>query len=332
MTRRAWLVATVSAAILYGASYQQFRFFTLADPGGATDAVHYVAMAKGERPSEPEIRHYRWVTPAAASLVMPITRQLVVDDDELGLRLAFYLVNLAFSLVACLALFWLLQAMGFSTALGLLGVCAFASSRITVLVTGTPLVDAGYFCAVALLVCLTVQRRVTPLAALMPVLILLKATTIPFLLLPLLTPLRHRWVIWVGLLAAAASFVSSGQILSNIYGDSDASYVGTLVEHAVALPHTASRLFTWSGVYDLQNGFSLWLPLAVAGAWLNARHRTRDVPLVVVATVPIAFGFALLSGNFGRMFFAAFPAVISFALIAVEHVMTGPAPADATPV
>ena len=60
------VVTAFAAAILYGSTYQQFRFFTLADPGGAADAVHYVGMAQGERPADPEIRHYRLLTPAAA--------------------------------------------------------------------------------------------------------------------------------------------------------------------------------------------------------------------------------------------------------------------------
>jgi hypothetical protein len=62
------------------------------------------------------------------------------------------------------------------------------------------------------------------------------------------------------------------------------------------------------------------LPLSVAGGWLNRRHRYHQVPIFIVATVPIAVGLALLSGNLGRMLFAAFPAVIAYALISVEHV------------
>ena len=61
--------------------------------------------------------------------------------------------------------------------------------------------------------------------------------------------------------------------------------------------------------------------MSMIGALLNARYRYHEVPLVVIATVPIAFVLALLSGNTGRMFFAAFPAVISYSLITVEHVM-----------
>jgi hypothetical protein len=40
----------------------------------------------------------------------------------------------------------------------------------------------------------------------------------------------------------------------------------------------------------------------------------------MIAAVAIAIAAALLSGNLGRMFFAGFPVVIAYALIAVEHV------------
>ena len=79
-------------------------------------------------------------------------------------------------------------------------------------------------------------------------------------------------------------------------------------------------MFTPAGIHDVQHGFSLFLPLSVIGAVLNARYRYHEVPVVVIATVPIAGVLALLSGNTGRMFFAAFPAVIVYALISVEHV------------
>jgi len=317
------LVTAFSAAVLYGSTYQQFRFFSLDRPGGAADAIHYVEMAQGVLPTDPEVQHYRWVTPAAAHLVEPLAYQ-IAGDQELSIRLAFYLVNFAFSLVACVALFRLLQAMSYSPLVALLGVCAFASSRVTVLVTATPLVDAAYFCAIAILVCLTVEKRVFALALMMPVLVLTKETIIPFLLLPFLTGMRKAPAIWAGLAAAAAAFVISGQVVESYYSGEDAAVVATILEHAGELGQTARQLFTFSGVHDLQNGFSLLLPLSGVGAWLNGRHRYHDVPLVVVATVPIALGLALLSGNTGRMLFAAFPAVIAYALITVEHVARAP--------
>jgi len=313
------LVTAFAAAILYGSTYQQFRFFNLDHPGGATDAILYVALARGEQPTDPEVRHYRWVTPAAARLVEPLAARLV-GHHELSIRLAFYLVNFSLSLLACVMLFRLLQALEFSLLLSLLGVSAFAASRITVLVTATPLVDAGYFCAIAVIACLTLERKALLLALLLPALILTKETIIPFLVLPLFTNLRKSPAVWVGLAAAAAAFVISGQVVGSFASGDRAAYGATVLEHLGELGPTASRLLTVSGVHDFQNGFSLLLPLGVAGAWLNARYHYHAIPLFIVATAPLAFGLALLSGNIGRMFFAAFPAVIAYALIAVEHV------------
>lgn len=313
------LVTTFAAAILYGSTYQQFRFFSLDRPGGAIDAIHYVEMARGEPVTDPEIRHYRWVTPWTAQLVEPLAARLV-GHNELSVRLAFYLVNFSLSLIACVAVFRLLQVLGYSLPLSLLGVCAFASSRITVLVTATPLVDAGYFCAIALVVCAVVENKPRRVALLLPLTMLAKETIIPFLVLPLFTGLRKSPAVWGGLAAIPIAFLMKRIIAEGFHLGEDASYVATVLEHVGELGPTASRLLTWSGLHDLQNGFSLLLPLSAVGAWLNARHHYHLIPRVVVATVPIAFGLALLSGNLGRMFFAAFPAVIAYALIAVEHV------------
>lgn len=311
------LVGLFAAAVLYGATYQSFRFFDPNAPGGATDALHYIAMAEGSVPSEPEIRHYRWVTPGAARLLRPITLALV--GDELATRLAFYIVNFSFSLVAAIALFAMLRTLGFSILISLLGMCAFASSRVIALVTGTPLVDAGYFCFIAVISCLLVANRGTALALLIPLFALGKETILPFLLLPLLTRMRSSRVLWAGYACAGLGLFVKVMAIDRAYASENPGVSTTVLEHVAELPATALRLATIGGLHDLLHGFSLLLPLAVAGAWLNARHHYRRVPLVITATIPIAFGLALLSGNMGRMFFAAFPAVIAYVLITVEH-------------
>lgn len=314
------LVVAVASSVLYGSTYQQFRFFSPADPGGAADAIHYIDVANRHPPADTEIRHYRVLTPTAAHLVQPLARMIVADDD-LSIRLAFYMVNFSFSLVACVALFRILQLLKYSPLLGLLGVCAFAGSRVTSLVTGTPLVDASYFCGIAIVVWLTLEKQALALACALPLVVLGKETVIPFLLLPLLSDLRRKPVLWLGLAAAAVAFVVKAQVVRGYYSGEDASYVAAVLEHARDSGATISRLLTLSGLHDLQHGFSLLLPLSVLGAWLNARHGYHAVPLAVIATVPLAFGLAMLSGNTGRMFFAAYPAVIAYALITVEHVI-----------
>lgn len=135
--------------------------------------------------------------------------------------------------------------------------------------------------------------------------------------------MRKRPPVWAGLIASLIALYVSAQVVRGYYSGDPASMT-TIAEHAGELGTTVRRLFTLTGLHDFQNGFSLLLPMAVAGAWLNARHRVRRIPPFVIATVPIAFGLALLSGNFGRMFFAAFPAVIAYALITVECVAGRP--------
>ena len=83
----------------------------------------------------------------------------------------------------------------------------------------------------------------------------------------------------------------------------------------------------WGAAMSTDTALALGVLALVAPGGTRLRLRLLTVAvvddlvaLVVIATVPIALGLALLSGNFGRMFFAAFPAVIAYALIAVEHV------------
>ena len=309
--------------VLYGSTFQSFRFFNLTDPGGAADAVEYVKISRGDPDVDLDGPHfYRWLTPAAARLVLPISESLVSDPD-FATRLSFYFVNFAFSTATGVILFALLQAMGFSVLASLIGLCLFASSRATVLVTATPMVDAAYYCAIAAVCYLTVANKTVALALLLPVLVLSKETVIPFLLLPLLTPMRRSPAVWAGLAVAGLTFVVSGRLIDATYATQGPSLADSVWEHLDQIGTSLQALGTPAGLHDLQSGFSFLIALAAVGAWLNARHRSHAVPVVVVATLPIALVLALLSGNAGRMIFAAFPAVIAYALVAIEQVAGG---------
>ncbi len=312
------LVLAVSMALLYGATYQQFRFFTLAEPGGASDAVEYVKIARGD--VDHEAPRYRWITPVLARSIQPFAGRLVEGPDA-AITLSFYLVNFAFSTATCVILVALLQALAFSAPLALLGVAAFASSRATVMATATPLADAVYYLAVVTVLALVVTKRTLWLSLLLPLLALTKETILPFLLLPLLTDLRRARTYWLALAATVLAYAVSVQAIDAMFATEGPSLVQNVREHLPGVGNHLAALFSIRGLHDLQSGFSLLLPLAAMGAWWNARHRYHAIPAVVAATVPLALALALLSGNAGRMFFAAFPAVIAYALIAVEHVL-----------
>lgn len=314
------LVTAMSAAFVYGSTYEAFRSFSLADPGGAADAVEYVKISRGDPDVDLDGPHFRrWVTPAAARLVRPFADRLVADP-ELAVRLSFYLVNLTISIATGVVLFALLRAMAFPALLSLLGVAAFATSRATVMATATPMADAIYYLAIAALVFLSFGGRTLALAILLPVLVLSKETILPFLLLPVLTGMRKTPAYWASLAVALLVFVINGRVVDTLYATQGPTLIENLAEHVDQVGLSVRSLLTPGGLDDLQSGFSLLLPLAAAGAWLNARHRYHVIPAAVVATLPIAFALALLSGNTGRMLFAAFPAVTAYALIAIEHV------------
>jgi hypothetical protein len=278
-------------------------------------------MARGTvQPDEIELRHYRWLTPVLASLIDPLAARIIREPD-VSIGLAFYIVNFAFSTVSCVVLFALLRVMQFPPLVSMIGVCAFAASRVTVLVTATPMVDAAYFCAIAVLLYLTVANRKRSLALSMPLLVLSKETIFPFLLLPLLT-MRRSAMLWSALAISIATYAFSSYLVGVAYHSSALPVVPTAVDHLPNVAGSGRALFTLSGIHDLQSGFSLWLPMAALGAWLNSRYRYREMPAAVIGTVPIAFILALLSGNSGRMFFACYPAVIAYALIVIEHVTT----------
>jgi hypothetical protein len=67
------------------------------------------------------------------------------------------------------------------------------------------------------------------------------------------------------------------------------------------------------------HGFSLLTVIAVAGLVLDRRSAFPRIPNFLLLVVFIAFALALLSGNMGRMMFAAYVPVVAYALIAIEH-------------
>ena len=176
------LLAIVS--LLYGASYQQFRHFKLAEPCGLRDTASYVAMMHGDFGVNP-VHRYRALVPCAARGVRVLLARFVADSQDLD-KLSFYVVNFAIATATAWLLFGILRKIGFAWQLGLFGVAIFLSSRVTVMSVGTPLVDSLYFFGIAVITYLVLADKETLLACVCPLLVLSKETMLPFLFLPLL--------------------------------------------------------------------------------------------------------------------------------------------------
>ena len=315
------VVGLIAAAVLYGASYQQFKHFDLDDPRGFSDARNYIEMSHGNYQVSIKHRH-RFLIPVAAGVVNRALTPLT-PDPLLRDRLAFYIVNFAVIWATALLLFLVLERLGLAWPLSLLGMAAFLSSRFTVASAALPLVDSGYFLAIAVITWLTLEGRFLALASIMPLLVLTKETIFPFVLLPFIERSMRKPALAV---SVAASFglvaFARGRILAMSPGEAgrigNDGFGDVVMERIAAIPATIAHLFSPAGLHDLQSGFSFFLVFAVLGFWVNHKSRRYEIPAFLLGMPVIAAGFAILNGNLGVMLFAAFVPIVAYALIFIE--------------
>ncbi len=321
--RSAWriaLVAALAATALYGSSFPYFRQYDLRNPEWNVDARDYVRMSHGDFDVFP-VRRYRPLVPALAAVVrVPLVP--VVADPVLRDRLAFYVVNFAFALVAALALYAILRTLDFSWATSLIGMLLFVASRVTVTSVGSPIVDAPFLAAIAVVLLLTLRGKPLLLGAAMPFLALTKDAILPFLLLPLLDRRSRKWAVVAGIGAAFAVTLGTRWAIDHAFPLEKVASLGDVAAYLYRgnVLRSLQRLGTLAGVHDLLHGFGLLAPLALGAIAIGRVRRSRPLPPVLLATVPIAFAYALLSFNLGRMFFAAFVPVIAYSMVALEFV------------
>jgi hypothetical protein len=320
MRRRFFLwsvVVLLLCSVLYGVTYQQFRHFDTSDPRGLNDSASYLRMSHGDYDVW-EVHRYRFVVPLLARGVRAPLAQLVRDHDELE-RLSFYIVNFAFTLGTSLLLLGLLQHLGFEMWLAILGAVMFMTSRVTVALTGAPLVDSFFFCSMLGILLLTLTKKSILLALLMPLFALSKEAILPFLLIPLLTRMRTSKCYWVSLPVSLGAVYCVRHVLGGgaaASGGGFDSVVRLLMERIWG---NTAGLFTIRGLHDFQNGFSFFLVLALLGFVINRRQKLYNIPILLQLLIPLSLCYACLSGNYGRMFFVSFPVVIPYALICLDY-------------
>ena len=193
---------------------------------------------------------------------------------------------------------------------------------MTVASVSAPVVDSLFFFAVGAITWLTATGRSTLLALAMPLLVLSKETVVPFLFLPLFAKETRNWKIAVSIVASIAAmfalraFIDSHVATPQVY--SLGGMVGILARENV--PQSLAKLARTAGIYDLFNGFGFVAALALLG-WIEERRgRVRRLPGWLILSVPVAFAYALVSFNLGRLFFAAYVPVVAYALLLVERV------------
>lgn len=314
------ILLLVIVTVLYGASYQQFRHFNMADPRGGTDALSYIEMSHGNYDVNP-VHRYRPIVPYLASLVQRALRPLIASDDELD-KLSFYVVNFVIFTGAALLLFGVLRKLGFEWQLSMLGTVFFLTSRTTIFCVGTPFVDSLYFFAIAAIVYLMLHERVVLLACVCPLLALSKETILPFLFLPFAMRSMRNWKMVSSVLLSLVTFLAFRHLIQREVGDPEAAntLITTMIVRArVVVFQSLRRLGTPLGIHDLFNGFAFLALFAPLGLIVDRRDRKYRIPAWLLLIVPIAFGFGLVSDNLGRMFFAAYVPMIAYSLVLIER-------------
>lgn len=322
---RLFLIVTLLAGALYGASYQQYRYFNPKESEGISDSGSYLPMAAGKYDSASNYHKYRFVTPLLASWVAPLLPIQSTGNYEHEV-LAYFIVNSFFNWLAALTLFFVLKQYGMSDLLALVGGLLYIASRVTVMTTGAPIVDAVVFAAVIALVWLINRDCPRALALCLPLLVLAKETMLPLMFLPLFTKQRRRPEVWVGIVVAIGFFFVARHLWSSYVGLENRSLAGdtkSFVQDTLLM--NVRRFFTLAGMHDLACGFTFLIPWAIFGYYLNSHKRIYAIPGYLLLFLPIGLGYAMLNGNLGRMFQIAFPLVIPYALISIQVIL---APSD----
>ena len=317
-------VSLIFAAVLYGASYQQFRWFSYEYAAALKlgDTESYREMLHGNYDVD-TIHKYRFVIPSAAAIIHQALEGDISNDETLD-KVSFYVLNFAISLVAVILFYLTLLKMGFTWQLGLLGGCLFLANRIMVITVGTPMVDSIYFLSISVIVFLILYERVWTLALLLPLLVLAKETILPFLFLPLCFQATRKPSVLVSVIGSII-LLKLGRDYIDIMTVPEHMQSGTffrlVVEHLPNIPENFVKTLTPVGIYMFLNGFTLVFPFAVYGGILQLKNKPYAIPWPLYLCLPIAYGLALLSGSLGRMFFASFVIVIPLALVGIESLM-----------
>lgn len=310
-------------SILYGTTYQQYRFFDIDNVIGIGDTIGYVKMAE-EGVDFNSARGYRFIIPLMVKhidsfIVAPLVH--AIKPTERSIILSYYVVNFFFTSLAAFFFGLFLLRIGFNVPLTLIGISLFCSSRIVVLCAATPLVDSIFYFAIAVLFWLIIAKKTALFYLCAPFLILSKELMAPLLLIPLV---EKKFRTWYSCLIIVFSFLWAKFLkmgLAVLNGNEPLLTEPTVDKLFMCLNSSGRnvRIFftTVRGFHDVVCGFSLFFIFAIIGFFINQKNKKYRIPHSCYVLIIVALFFVLL-GNPGRGFFTAYITVYTFALIAIE--------------
>ena len=325
-------------SITFSASYQQQRFYSIDSPLSTNDSLSYVEMAKGNYDVSP-IHNKRFIIPSMVRMVrpllLPIHDKFVENVDNMNSKqkadssyaFTFWIINSIIIAGSGYLLYIWLKNLQFITTYAFIGAIFFTTSRASIYLSGTPMIDSLYLFAIALF-CFSITNK-NPLIYIISCILCAaskeNAVLIPFL--PLICGSSYRKGIhFYSALASITTFIAIRQYASTIYITSEHSLESQTIsdiflEWSAKIPLHLNYLASPIGIHNLIHGFGLISVIALIGYAINRRKKLIILPLPVTYIIPLSLYFALLSGGIGRMFFGSYMPIIAYSLIGLNMLL-----------
>ena len=319
-------VITLLISLTYSSTYQLFHQYDLAQPKGLSDSISYIKMADGDYGVLSHYR-YRFIIPKTVSIIKPIVGK-VVSSQENQIKLSFYLINFLVIVLSAYLLFCLIESLGLPTYCSVIGASIFLSSRTTIALTSTPLVDSLAVFATIFIIYSTYTKKKNLIIFLLPFIALTKDSSLPLLLIPLFSNTFRSFSYYISLGISFAGVIFSRQIIDSFpsaYNTSSTgfnNYLSNQLSYFQFFTEHLRELFTIKGFHDFQHGFSFFLLMAILGFILNQKKNIVSINTEINILVPLGFFISMWSGNMGRLFFHyAFPTIIVYAVLFIWWIM-----------
>lgn len=331
------MMAVLAISCITSATWQVGVFADHESPRGFTDVHSYVSMFQRDY-HVAEIHRYRPLVPEAARAVHDQIERLFASPKR-AVMFSFFLVNALFMIAAAWLLADACRKLGVPLGGQALAIALFSTSQVVAYVTALPLADSPFLFAVSVVAWCIATKSVLLLTVLCPLLVLTKETTLAFLFLPLVGREFRRWPYLLGLLLSFAALAGFRLAIDHLVpggpaGEGTATLVEVIMHHMSQLGENTRGLLSKNGAVFVYEAFGL-IPVFSLAGWLRLRRRDGavhdSVPLAWLMMIPLAVFFALLSNNYGRLLFCAFPPVILLAVVALTRCGLAPSNRGPTP-
>ncbi|HRT05560.1 MAG TPA: hypothetical protein P5204_07675 [Kiritimatiellia bacterium] len=311
---------------LCGLSFDQLRLFNL-DDFPAHDGHSYMAMSRGNYDVTPHHK-YRVVVPGMVRLLrmgLPAPVAAAPNAD----KALFYAVNLTLGGLMLAVSRRFLLASGASSVSALVVALVLGGCRFVLQATAQPMIDMGFYLALAALAYFLATKQWVALCLWMPLMALSKEVIYPLLVLPVFLMPKRRWPMLAGsyvvssiLVWGIRHWVGAHSVVGMVSSDPGWTYTSNSLfyvirRHWEGASANFAYLVTPRGGVDILMAFGVLWPLAVLGA----RRGTAAKNAWLWLWLPYALWCGLLSRHWGRMLTVAFPLFIQKAAIGLDGIV-----------